>query len=190
MYHTEGYLDRQTYFHKGHIWSGAMVHLEHVCYVWFVAGEREECCGKRQRCAGREISEKEPRMEARLRHWMQHELVCALERGTIAVQKELNRIGTCLGMRVYLYYRGELFSDSGKAAYVALASAGAGVFLSQAVAKSEYVQEIVAQYKADNRTGVGLEHLGNDVKTSLLRAMSEGMLEQGYFLLWEDRYVV
>ena len=46
--------------------------------------------------------------------------------------------------------------------------------------------EISGEQISEKYPGVSTEQLGNQLKTAMLCAMSEGRLEQGYFLLWED----
>ena len=45
----------------------------------------------------------------------------------------------------------------------------------------------ITERKTKEGMNTTAEQLGNQLKKVMLRAMSEGRLEKGYFFLWEDR---
>ncbi len=109
MYHTEGYVDRLTYFADGHIRSFGMELKDRSCYLWCVSPQQKE--GEWQRDSLEEVLSK----------WFYQELVAVFAKGSVYVQKELNRLGAYLEgkgnniklaggkIQLYLYWSGELF---------------------------------------------------------------------------------
>lgn len=158
MYHTEGYLDKETYFTKGHLWSNAIIHQGKVCYFWFVKDREAEVCAQ---------------MDIVIQEWMQRELVCALDKGHAAIGRELNRFGAKLNAgKMHLYYGQQFYSYGDEENFRSFAENGVWVYMSPDLGIVE--GKCCAEY------------LGNQLKTVMLLAMSEGLMEQGYFLIWED----
>lgn len=177
MYHTEGYLDKQTYFTKGHIFKFAIAQGKSLCYFWCVL-EKGLSGGERE-------------FEARLKKWFLQELVVQLEKGGVYIQKELNRFGNCLfkcrehyGVQeepfLCVYFRGQVYACGGdERVGFGRFKGHKGVYLSPSLRSVKAIMECVEKE-------ISLEEKGNRFKACMLRAMSEGELECGYFFLWED----
>ena len=182
MYHTEGYLDKKTYFAKGHIWGNAIMHQGSICYVWCVAVQEKEA----------ECEESVEKNDSTVKQWVYQELVVALGNGQVAVQKELKRFGVFMKKKMYLYYKGHFFTDGEDSSWQFVVKR-VGVFVSPTVSGLPEFGQIMqnrsvisGEQITENCSDVSAEQLGNRLKTAMLRAMSEGRLEQGYFLVWED----
>ncbi len=177
MYHTEGYLDKQTYFTKGHIFKFAMAQGKSLCYFWCVL-EKTFSGGERE-------------FEARLKKWFLQELVVQLEKGRVYIQKELNRFGSYLMKNrecysvgevpfLCVYFQGQVYvCGGGESAGFICFKEHKGVYLSPSLRNVQEIRECVERE-------ISLEEKGNHFKACMLRAMSEGVLESGYFFLWED----
>lgn len=169
MYHTEGYLDKNTYFAKGHIWGNAIVHQGNICYVWCVAASEKEA----------ERADSVEETDSMVRQWVHQELVVALGKGQVSIQKEVNRFGAFMKKKLYLYYKGHFFAGGDNNLWRCIAK-GVGVYASLTVSRLPEFEQLI---QSGNVTS---EQMGNLLKTAMLGAMSEGRLEQGFFLLWED----
>lgn len=189
MYHTEGYLDQNTYFAKGHIWGNAIEHQGSICYVWCVS---EQKMAAEAFCHEADGSVDFERTDNAVKRWIHQELAVALGKGQVSIQKELNRFRAFTKKKLYLYYRGHFFADGNDDLWQFLTK-GIGIFVSPTVSRlPEFGQLLQAQgvISGEEITGkcadVNAEQLGNRLKTVMLRAMSEGKFEQGYFFIWED----
>ena len=171
MYHTEGFLDKNTYFSKEHIWSFAMAQRGSLCLFWCVVeGEND---GQDER-------------KTALETWFLRELTHALEKGGATIQKELNRLENWLSgfdkaqkdvksPKLYLYFQGKIYACRAEGSDFRQYREHRGVIM------WPYNRADVW----DERT---IEEAANDLKVSMLKTMSRGELELGYFMLWEDAY--
>lgn len=183
MYHTEGYVDKQTYFTEGNIRSLCMEQNGRNCYFWLVqAIDMEEANRTNVRV---------------LYNWFYQELPLLLDRGNVYIQKELNRFGDfwkkeTKGERertfMYLYYHGQMYFYGGDAGVCQWSVMdGIGMCISGGLVENDY------QFTENGRK---LERdrcmawLGNELQRELLKLLSEQKLEQGYFMIWEDAYVI
>ena len=200
MYHTEGYLDKQTYLNEGHIYCKTILYQGKICYIWCVTEHMEK-------------SRKEwKRLKKKIRRWTTWELTGSLAKGTVDVQKELNRFRAFLNSfvkdeksekeeaggsrekRILLHlYHKNMFWGFGEGSWW-FVSNSLGLYVSEDVSNLTEVRRMMQQEAVDiteRKTKEGMnttaEQLGNQLKKVMLRAMSEGRLEKGYFFLWEDR---
>ena len=171
MYHTESFLNKNTYFSKGHIWSFAMAQSGSLCFFWCVLESGDDGSSE---------------IEAALANWFEQELPYFLEKGEAIIQKELNRFGEWLGRLdkaqkdvnmpiLYLYFKGKIYAYGSDKAVFEQYKGHRGVIL------WPYNGEYVRGKKT-------IEEAANDLKTDMLKAMSRGELELGYFMMWEDEY--
>lgn len=159
MYHTEGYLDQNTYFTKGHIWSFQLAQGKSLCYFWCVLKEG--------------VKENGDMFTQRLEKWFWQELAPFLEKGQLSIQRELKRLGEHLhahkdiyGLqevpRLHLYFQGRMY---------------------------HYGKELEKMWTWYNvAEGWEPEKAANRLKVDMLRAQSKGQLDWGYFMIWEDSY--
>lgn len=173
MYYADGFLNKETCFSKGHIWHFGMVWQDKRCLL---------CCVVEDR-----IKKDASEMEAVLRKWFEQELPYALEKSEI--QKEWKRFGTWLkkwygtGMGVkspvlYLALGKEIYSTESDEAVLSRFKGHRGVILKPASLIEDF----------DESPEQSIEERANRWKADMLRAMSIGHLEQGYFIVWEDAY--
>ena len=174
MYYTEGYVDKQTYFIKGRIWSNAMMHQGNICYIWCVSDGKmeEEYLDQTKECI--EIYNK---VESALRKWIHQELSIALGNGQVAIQKEVNRFNAFWEKKVYVYYQGHLFTSDEGSGLWQVSIMGVGVFISSTFHRF---------YEVEWSKKCTVEQLANQLKTRMLLAVSEDKIEKGYFFVWED----
>ncbi|MBO5347455.1 MAG: hypothetical protein J6A45_04910 [Lachnospiraceae bacterium] len=160
MYHTEGYLDQNTYFAKGHIWSFQLAQGKSLCYFWCVLKEG--------------VKENSDMFTQRLEKWVWQELAPFLEKGQLSIQRELKRLGEHLrahqsiyGLqevpRLHLYFQGKMY---------------------------HYGTELEKMWSQHDEMAEDLEpeEVANRLKVDMLREQSMGHLEWGYFMMWEDDY--
>ncbi len=188
MRHIEGFLDKHTYFNKGHIWSFAMQQKDNggMCYFWCVLEVG--------------LDRREEELKQKLTTWFEQELSAYLEKGSVFIQKELNRYGSLLGKGkafynvpespvLHLYFQGELYSyGAGKGGYEHFDGLS-GIYLTSPLWEVAEIREIVMRIMEEHALThrcLCLEEFGNCLKTKMLRAMSDEKLEKGYFLLWEE----
>ena len=176
MYYTDGFANEKTYFGRGHIW-----HFELVCdakeYFFFCVFESE--------------SVKEPsEVERVLKLWVQQILPYALKNGVIDMQRELNRFGAWLKKwcatkadfkepTLYLIFRDNIYSNKKKEGVFARYRGHRGVVYNKEGETCIIKEELFGSDKT-------AEEIANRLKTDMLVAMSKGMLEQGYFIIWEN----
>ena len=171
MYHTEVYLDRTTYFSKGHIWTKVMQFQDAVCFLW---------------CVYKEKKMDELVMEKRMCLWMKEELASTLGKGTIFIQKALKRLAGGLdGGEVYLYYRGEFYSGSSELQKgMVIWENGKGMYGSKSV---ECVfTEFGMKELREELSWKTVEEAAGLWKMRLLKRMTQEDFEGGYVLLWEE----
>ena len=176
MYYTDGFVNEKTYFVRGHIW-----HFKLVCNT----KEYLFCC----------VFESEPanepsEVERELQLWVQQILPHALENGVMDMQRELNRFGVWLknwcvareGFKeptLYLIFRNNIYSNKKKEGAFAQYRGHRGVVYNKEGETFILKEELFGSDKT-------AEEIANRLKTDMLVAMSKGMLEQGYFILWEN----
>ena len=171
MYHTEVYLDRLTYFSKGHIWTKVMWFQGALCFLWYVyeEGNMDESV-----------------MEQRLCLWMQEELASAFGKGTLFIQKALKRLAGGLDRgEVYLYYRGQFYFGSSELQKgMVILENGKGMYGSKAVEciftefGMKELRKELSQKTVEEAAGLW--------KMRLLKRMTQEDFEGGYILLWEE----
>ena len=182
MYHTEGYVDRQTYFTEGNIRSLCMGQNGRNCYFWLVQKGLEEKMNRKN--------------VQSLYNWFYRELPLLLERESVYIQKELNRFGDFWKEKtggeeqilMYLYYRGQMYfygGDGGACQWSVID--GIGMCISAGLAENGY-QFTEQSRKLDRKSCMAW--LGNELQRELLKLFGEQKLEQGYFMIWEDEYVI
>ena len=175
MYYTDGFLNKETYFSKGHIWHLGMMWQDKRCLL---------CCVVEGR-----IKKDASEMEVLLRKWLEQELPCVLEKDTFAIQKEWKRFGTWLkkwygaGMDtkapvLYLVFGKEIYSTESEEAVFSQFKRHRGVILKPA--------SLIGDFNESPEQS--MEEMSNRWKADMLRSMSTGNLEQGYFIVWEDAY--
>ena len=159
MYHTEGYVNPNTYFTKGHVWSFQIVQGKSLCYFWCVLRE--------------EVKKKGNMFTQRLEEWFWQELAPFLEKGPLSIQRELNRLGEhfralkeIYGLqevpRLHLYFQGQMY---------------------------HYGIELEQKWRQyDVPEGLEPEETANRLKADMLKEQSLGLLDWGYFMIWEDDY--
>ena len=171
MYHTEVYLDRTTYFSKGHIWTKVMQFQNAVCFLW---------------CIYKDENKDELVVEQRLCLWMKEELVSVLGKGTVFIQKALNRLAGGLDRgEVYLYYRGRFYSGSSELQNgMVILENGKGMYGSKSVEciftefGMKELREELSQKTTEEEAGLW--------KKRLLKKMMQEDFEGGYVLFWEE----
>ena len=171
MRHIEGFVDRQTYCSEGHVWCVVLEHGGQMCYVWLILKDN---------------AEESKRIEEMLQKWTSRELVHALEQGSVAIQREVNRFRSRFVGRILpvlcVYYQGSIFvCDEEKGALKRFQKPW-GVYIAPDVLHLLTEQ----QNLEDNRKQGGMEQQAHALNRLMLKAIREGKLEQGYFLLWED----
>ncbi len=193
MYQTEGYVDQDTYFAKEYVWSHVIRYRGQLCFCWWVCEKAAE-----------------PELCNRIRCWIQQELTEALGRGNSAMKKELQRFGALLKREsLFLYYQGKLWQYDRERGLVlvnrwSIVLGKVGLFVSESLGQLEEVQLLEEELRGNEKEGHKVFHseqgglnglgclaqLANYLQAISLRAMSEGKLQQGYFLLWEAVDVV
>ncbi len=211
MYHSEGYVDRQSYFIKGNMWNFGMEQGGRCCYFWYVMPY------------GTETSERKSKLVSVLPDWFHQELPVALERGGIYIQKELNRFGAYLSEAwkeaqqpdvpegwplLYLYFNGRMYfcgKDAEEVGWSVIG--GVGVCISCELTMLRETMKCLADSNAERgnmvQTGAAatvmkvrdtrrlhMAKVGNAIKMHMLEALSEGRMKQGFFMIWEDEYAV
>ena len=171
MYHTEVYLNQETYFAKGHIWTRAVLHQGYICYLWYVS--------KMEKLEDKNVEEK-------MNFWLMEELGGSLKKGRIFLQKELNRLAGRLGDgALHLYYKGQFIS------YMQNNEKGR-IFLERdrGMYMSDSLDEILEEHGMEKARKELLqdtaERVANLWKERMLKAMIKGRLKGGYLLLWQE----
>lgn len=177
MLHAEAYVDEHTYFHKGRIFWLGMQYQTYMCSAWCV-------------CLSLPL-EKKAVFEKVFSDWFYRQLTLSLEKGALEIQREVDRFGGFLENSrpldeppfVCLYFRGRLytFGDTTDKVYVWGKHGGLCLGRLQEGAVTQSLQDIFQQQKTES-----LEEMANMLKNDMLSALQQGMLKQGYFLLWED----
>ncbi len=185
MYYSEGYVDRQTYVTRGHVWSLGMEFNETNCFFW---------------CVLLWGMEKEAVLEERLSAWFYQELGKSLAKGPMYIQKELNRLGGCMKAEaplLYLYFQNRMYfygEDAHRASWGIQDGLGICISPEMTAGKKEWAFLSAACEKAFDAPYAGVEpmeeraaRLGHALQKILLTNVSEGRIKQGYFFLWEER---
>ena len=198
MYHSEGYVDRHSYFTKDNMWSFGIEQEGRTCYFWCVTGP------------GTKDTKKHNGLRTVLSEWFYQELPAVLEKGSVYIQKELNRLGERLDeMLLYLYYRNKMYFHGKTAEEVDWSVIGnVGVCISFELTVLKEVMKCLSesntlraawtdtghdQVNSKSTRDAGREHMarfGNVLKRHMLKASREERMEQGFFMLWEDSYAL
>ena len=194
MFHTEGYLDRQTYAAKEFITAWSLQKEKSMCYFW--------CVWKKP--AGRNGSSEGSIFWQELESWFYGELVKKLGKGKAELERELERLGRRLERGgsadeakknapfLCLYYQGQIYTYGVEKDGIWAMEGHKGIYLwvRRAGAESKSAEEggILPGTESFFTEASGtMEEQANNLQTKLLKAMSAGILEKSFFFLWEDR---
>lgn len=186
MYHTEGFINKESYFTGGHMYSFAMGQGEQVCYFWCVL-YKYTGISKRNLREGLDL-------------WLKQTLLFELSKGSVYVQKELNRLGTYLTERGMLYgieetpqlflYAGGTLYRFGEELFVVKQKRRKGcftrlkdscVYVSPRLWAMSEVKGAVKSGQCEKR------ELANSLEVLMCRGQSSGELERGFFMVWEKQ---
>lgn len=170
MFHTEGFIDKDTYGLRGRVYSLAAELEGQPWYLWCVVGRK---AGKGDKGL----------LEV-LEFWRKQTLLTKGCKGVAYVQRELNRLGSYLErsgqlngvwgeIRLFMYYQGTFYrwgDDDGKY----MEDNGLRAYLSPDFAR--------------RLEGDSLERLANNLELHLLKGYSMGQMDRGFFMVWEDTY--
>lgn len=176
MYFTEGFVDKHTYREEGHIWRIILEHRGRWCFVWLVLKEAAK--------------EEKQKVGSLLNQWVCRELSLSLKTHVAGIQKEVNRFGKRLEKGdispvLCIYFDGNIFLWGTEQGTLAWFQKPLGIYLSPEVVELAEVRE--AWEHLTKNPLVSPEEKVHFLKKAMLKGMSEGMLENGYFLLWEDK---
>lgn len=181
MFHAEFYMDRHTYFCKDHIFWLGLRQRGQLCCAWCVFQVFDRACRRE--------------FEKVFSDWFYRGLALALARGAMEIQKEIGRFGGFLENTMSKYGIGEAFGlcvcfggqiygyqEKEEAEY--LLEQNRGLYLGN-IAEEALRQSMKRVYEADKAlTG---EEAANHLRSHMLAMANQGMLENGYFLLWEEQ---
>lgn len=207
MYHTEGYVDEYTYFTKGHIYSFEMLQGGRNCYFWCVLPfGAEEPEGDFEYLLSGWFYQELGMLLDKGPIYTQKELnrlgECLKDYGSLHSGK--GHLLLCLYYRNRLYFYGKEAEET-----CWMISGGVGVCISSEMTAVQEVMSCLAENMREATAKSGTEKiritksgtegawqgekiagLGNKLKKYILKALSEGRLANGYFLLWEDADVI
>lgn len=193
MFHTEGYLDRQTYVAREHITAWSLQKEKSMCYFW---------CVWKEPAAGRDDSAGSVFLQE-IEVWFYGELVKKLGKGRAELERELERLGRWLGRGdsshkaktapfLCLYYRGQIYmyGDASDGIWAVKGHRGIYLWHRRAGAEAKSAEEGTILQGTElflAGSSCTLEELANSLQAELLKAMSAGTLEKSFFFIWEDR---
>ena len=193
MYHTEGYLDRQTYVAREYITAWSLQKEKNMCYFWCVWKEP----------VGRKDSRTGNALVQETESWFYKELVKKLGKGRAELERELERLGGWLqrGFRVHaapnapflcLYYRGQIYTHGEENDGIWAIKGHRGMYLwykrtetEPGTAEEGDILTWTEPFYAE--ASWTMEEQANRLQTKLLTAMSRRILEKSFFFVWEDR---
>lgn len=164
MYWTEGFLNQETYFAQGYIQKAAIRRNGAWCMVW--------CVGACKLPKGL------------LADWLQQEMV--LQKGKEQVQRKVQRLQNVVKTFqreavLHLFYRGRIYTLGAVKPIFAQYREHRGCIL-VLYGKVDTASLDTAAFEEKS-----MEETANAWKRNMLWAMSAGNLQEGYFLLWEER---
>ena len=90
---------------------------------------------------------------------------------------------------LFLYFEGNLFTSERKQTNFYVIKEKIGIYLSSSLTSLKVVTKQIEKSVACQEV-IKSEEIGNGLKTIMLKAISNGELKSGYFLIWEDKHVV
>lgn len=164
MYWTEGFLNQETYFAEGHIQKAAVRRNGAWCMVW--------CVGARELPGGLLVD------------WLKQEMV--LQKGKETVQRKLQRLQNVVKTfqkeaMLHLFCDGRIYTLGAAEPVLAQYKEHRGCILVL------YGETERAAFETAAFEEKSMEETANAWKRNMLLAMSAGSLQEGYFLLWEDK---
>lgn len=192
MYHTEGFVNKYTMNMDEHIIMLALEEQGRPWYLW---------CVVKKAVANTEV------LRQVLSFWLKQTLLTKGCKGRVSTQRELNRLGGYLqnmecangvleDVQLFMYYQGEFYGwDSTSLTGICFSDDEEGKKEQQykeiASGVYGYVSEdtLWEQYCCRDNKGGNLEaeKLANEWELSLLKACSTGDIQEGFFLIWEDK---
>lgn len=182
MFHTESYIDHESVDSNQHMVSLAGKMEDRDIVVWAVWKDRELLVKNRER----------------LRKWFTDEMGAAIEKGETEVKRELMRICSGMGCRMYLYYGQKLFRAGERVEegeFSMDSSLGAGLH-KEGTAEMPPLEEELRRMRNELTTGNAcvsenreceIQALGNIWQQNIMDCIAEDSLSYAYFMLWEAR---
>ena len=185
MYHTEGFVNKHTINMKEHI---IMLALEEKGCPWYL------WCVLKKTIADTDV------LKQVLSFWLRHTLLTNGCSNETSAQRELNRLGGYLqnleaskmdieDVRLFMYYQGKLYGWENESAFRGESaqdrttyrkiSEGIYGFVSEEGLWEDYNKHRKKEY-------IKVEELANMWEMSLVEACSNGIVEDGFFFIWED----
>lgn len=194
MYHTEGFVNRHTIGSEKHI---IMLVLEQDGRLWYL------WCVIKKGVAKADV------LKQVLSFWLQQTLLTKGCKAPTSVQRELNRLGGYLqnmdqskiavdDMEMFMYYQGRFYqwdsnglsgngycdydTEDGRKRYREIAKGVYGYVSEDGLWEQDCWSNAVREKDE-------IEALANSWELALLESCSLGEIEQGFFLIWEDKGV-
>lgn len=170
MFHTEGFIDQDTYGAKGPIYSLAVKKDGQAWYLWCVTDKKAKKGDKG--------------LTEILDFWLRQTLLTKGCKEGAYVQRELNRLGSYLEksgqlngvwgeIRLFMYYQGRFYRWGDEEG--------------QYMAENGF-QAYLSPRFTEKLEGNSLEQLANNLELYLLKGYSTGQMGRGFFMVWEDTY--
>ncbi len=167
MHHIEGFVDGQSYFSTGHIINVTMKYEGNVCFIWLLSKETMAI-------------QKVIYATQKLEEWVEEELSGSLKAGQAAIQRKMNRLrGNFIGDTadvICVYYKGHIYTYGEQK----------GSYKGYQKPFGIYVWPKDREWLCKMEEYGNLPQKAHCLKGLLLKALSEGKMTQGFFLLWED----
>ncbi|MCD8326087.1 MAG: hypothetical protein LUC90_05200 [Lachnospiraceae bacterium] len=175
MYHTEGYIDKESVDSSSHMISLAGKLQYKDVLVWAVWQEAPEA---------RQYQE-------RLRQWLVGELGAAGSVTPGQINREMLRISSSLNCSLYLYYDKKLYRAGEQAAeseyYI---GSSLGVCVHREGGREEFLKEHCCEESCTGELStkeIDPALLGNVWQKNIMDCVMEDSLSYAYFMLWEVR---